>query len=500
MGLQPGEATTLTAVYGSVWYVAQNGGNDANGGAYPDEAKQTIKAALTNAVEGDVVKVYPGVYGEADGTMMQTKKIDSKTAEFYVASRVVVPGGVALESVEGAEKTFIVGRADPSAEAGAPDYGMGPGAVRCVLLNKDASISGFTITGGRADKYDGTRYDDNSESGGILGATCESCTVSDCIVSNNVADEGGFGMNCTFVRSRIVDNIGVTRHASRNCRFCGCYINRNRGGAMEHVRLLDSCTIGPTSRNTADTKDVAFLQYPSVGGKFVNSILLAKISALASADYCYSVTNCVLLASEEDELQNAPYYAPAYDHCAFVAQASDVGLDADFRPVPGVTTNAVLDAVTPTFDAMSLAGTVGANDVIGVPRVMNGVRDLGAFEGDWRPRYSSDIGGRAQVVEASPDVVEANGKVTIPDGSKIVFTLNNKSAAAKEYALNVTVTDGTLSVLLDGETVTVTDATDIRLAVPAGVHSVTVALDGETTDVATIQSLRSQSGVLLIMR
>ena len=505
LDVQPGERKTLTAVYGTVWYVKQTDGDDANSGAYPDAAKQTIKAAATNAVSGDVVKVYPGVYGEADGAVKHTTPMNKDTDEIRIPTRVVVNAGVTIEAVEGAEKTFVVGQSDPDVSTAYPVFGLGPKAVRCVILEKNATIKGFTITGGRVDKAEEVGgkpvYDDNFDCGGILCRSRGTCLVVDCVVSNNVADEGGFGMDCTFVRSLIVANIGVRRPASRRCDFYGCYLDDNSGGNMEHVMALDSCTVGPTCWNEAHSKEITAIQYPTKGGSFRNSIVLAKSiwQNTQTASYLYAVTNCVFLESTRSALEDDGEHA-ALGNCTFIANAAAAGLDENFRPVPGQTIAEILDAVTPEYEAMTDASTLAAYDASGVPRVLNGARDLGAFEGDWRPRYSSDIGGRAQVVEASPDVVEANGKVTIPGGSKIVFTLNNKSAAAKEYALNVTVTGGTLSVLVDGESVEFSDAANIVLPIASGTHRVDVVFAGEKPDTAIIQSLRNQSGMMLFVR
>ena len=506
LGVKPGERKTLTVVYGTVWYVKQDGGDDGNSGAYPDAAKQTIKAAATNAVSGDVIKVYRGTYGESDGTMKHTKRISTATKEIRIPSRVVVNAGVTIEAVEGPEVTFIVGRADPDASTAYPTFGLGPNAVRCVVLEDDATIKGFTITGGHVDKapeIDGDyQYDDNSDCGGILGRTMERCAVVDCVVSNNVADEGGFGMYCRFIRSVIVGNVGVNRPASRTCAFYGCFLDNNDNGSMEHVSVIDSCTIGSTCWNADHTKnDVSVLRYPTKGGSFRNSIVLAKtiVKNDKPEKYLYAVTNCVFRESVRSVLDNDGEHA-AVGNCTFIADVAAAGLDEDFRPVPGRTIPEILDAVTPEYEAMTDASTLSSSDIAGVPRVLNGARDLGAYEGDWRPRYSSDIGRRATVTEASPDVVEQDGKVTIPGGSKIIFTLTNTARDVCDYALNVAIEGGVLVVSVDGEPVTFELTSDIRLSIPTGTHAVSVALDGEKSDLARIQSLRSQMGLIMLFR
>lgn len=506
LGVKPGERKVLTAPYGTVWYVKQDGGDDGNTGAYPDLAKKTIRAAATHAVAGDTIRVYPGTYGDADGTMIQLTNIDSGTGA-YLRSRVVVADGVTLESVEGAAVTSIVGASDPEPE---DDYGSGSNAVRCVVLGANAVLRGFTITGGRTDisrrvnDKGGPVYDDNCEAAGILARGTRTATVEDCVVSNCASGRGAAGMYCRFVRTRILNCLGLDRPpAGRGCAYIGCLIDGCRGGTqcIEWFYGFDSCTIGTNNYANLDpsltTKSTAF-SYPNKGYPLMNSvILLNRIqlgSGMTSEDL--QVSNCVFIAGggSTDPQTVVPEEYRAY--CTFLSKATDAGLAADYRPVIGVTTNAILDAVTPEF----ATDAFGTNDLTGAQRVMNGLQDVGALEGDWRPRYSKDIGRRATVTEASPDVVEQNGKVTIPGGSKVVFTLTNTAQDVCDYALNVAVEGGVLAVSVDGEPVTFESMSDIRLPIPTGTHAVSVALAGEATDVATIQSLRSQIGLMMILR
>ena len=190
-------------------------------------------------------------------------------------------------------------------------------------------------------------------------------------------------------------------------------------------------------------------------------------------------------------------YDIAATNC-LVCKRAAAKVDEDLRPLPDAEGPAV-DKVTGEYATMS-GNDIGATDASGSQRVMNGARDIGALEADWRPCYGRDIGGRAKVAEVSPAVVEVEGKVSVPGGSRIAFDLNNRRPTAGEYLLSVAVGGGTLSVTMDGEPVAFEDASDIRLAVEPGEHRIAVALTGESTDAAVIQSLRNQSGALLLVR
>lgn len=506
LGVKPGERKVLTVAYGTVWYVKQDGGDDGNTGAYPDLAKKTIRAAATHAVTGDTIRVYPGAYGDADGTMIHSAKIDSGTPDVYLRSRVVIADGVTLESVEGAEVTSIVGASDPEPE---DDYGSGSNAVRCVLLGENAVLRGFTVIGGRTDISRRTNdkgspvYDDNCEAAGVYAKGTRASAVEDCVVSNCASGRGAAGMNCRFVRTRILNCLGLDRApAGRSCAYFGCLIDgcRGGGGGIEQFYDFSSCTFGTNNYAnlpaTDKTKATAFI-YPHEGYPLMNSVILANRIQLGSgAGIALEVSNCVFIAGGGSTDPRTVVPEGYRASCTFLSKADDAGLAADYRPVVGVTTNAILDAVTPEF----ATDAFGTNDLTGAQRVMNGLQDVGALEGDWRPRYSKDIGRRATVTEASPDVIEQNGKVTIPGGSEVVFTLANTTQDVRDYAFNVAVEGGVLAVSVDGEPVAFESASDIRLSIPTGTHAVSVALAGEATDVATIQSLRSQIGLMMILR
>ena len=83
---------------------------------------------------GDIVYAAPGVYDNGEAVVDGIKY------------RVSIPAGTKLISTGTRENTFLVGKADTTANA---VNGCGPDAVRCGYLAAGAEIHGFTITGGR---------------------------------------------------------------------------------------------------------------------------------------------------------------------------------------------------------------------------------------------------------------------------------------------------------------------------------------------------------------
>ena len=102
---------------GNTYYVdAENGDNGWDGSCAvhvdgTDQGpRQSLASVMALTVSGDVVYALPGVY--SNDTMTATEK-NNGNADVSVRCRVVVKAGVQLISTEGAEKTVIVGEADP---------------------------------------------------------------------------------------------------------------------------------------------------------------------------------------------------------------------------------------------------------------------------------------------------------------------------------------------------------------------------------------------------
>ena len=85
----------------------------------------------------------------------------------------------------------------------------------------------------------------------------------------------------------------------------------------------------------------------------------------------------------------------------------------------------------------------------------NGVRDIGALEADWRPRYTADISssGWLAVSDASPEVVESHGgRVRLDPGASLEAVWRATRAdgkLARTVAVRV-VGGGTLTLFSNG--------------------------------------------------
>ena len=389
-----GALTSVKAIYTNTWYVDCANGDDAKRGVSLAEAKATIRAATTNALSGDVIYVAPGVYGEAEGAQVASNA--------KIGNRVLLPAGVTLESLEGAERTFIVGAADPEADHSL--YGAGSNAVRCVhATGSGTHIRGFTITGGRTF----ATGDAVNSYGAAVYSSSQNAYVEDCIVSNNFGNYGTLNL-CRVIRCRVIGNRSVmakdadnvTASAGNTCYWYGCIIADNYGKAAVYLpKRVESCTIKQASSGSTQIL---------WGVKNKDTVPIYNSVLLSGSTYClYSATNC-MFRTDASTIVTA-YAADCYH--SVLTNAANMTVNADFRPVFG--SYAGIDAGDTKYCSSTI---LGDKDLYGNPRVMNGQIDIGAVEHDWRPAYGETLGRKITVTAASPEVVKTGDTLVIPSG------------------------------------------------------------------------------------
>lgn len=428
----------VQAVYTNVWY-ASPAGDDGAAGSYPDAAL-TLSGALSAAVGGDRVRALPGEY--AVGEMRQN-------ASCEIAARAVVPEGVTLESTSGAAATVIRGRAatvpDEPPTAGWDVRGMGADAVRCVFLNSGSTVKGFTLTDGFTRvKVGGTEISHvsaDTTGGGVkaMSGISVPAWVSDCVITNCAAYRGGGAMNVSVLRCVFVDNSSM--YFGSAASDCACYESLTRANVCPNGVV--NAGFSYCSRIDGCTALDALGGVSSASGVIVNTLVKGYFSA-GSAPVA-NIRNCVInrqkrLNPSEAALADAPM--------TIVADESEIALLDSGRPVIG--SNPAVDA----GDA-SQAEHQGDADLSGMQRVYNGVRDIGALEADWRPRYTAEISssGWLAVSNASPGVVESpGGRVRLDPGASLEAVWRAASAdgrLARTVAVRV-VGGGTLTLFSNG--------------------------------------------------
>ena len=234
----------------------------------------------------------------------------------------------------------------------------GGNVQNCVISGNSATNSG----GGVHIYYNGTLQDcmlkDNTAPLG--GGVC--CvvggTVKNCIVSGNSASSGG-GVHCQA--GTTVQNCAV----SGNTASAGGGVYCNSGGTVKN------CTV---SGNTASYRGGGV--YCLSGGALVNTIIYFNSNGVSpnvgTNGTGMSFTTC----------------------CTTPAAAGTGNIASDPKFVNAATGNYRLQTNSPCIDAgFNEAWMVGATDLDGKPRVLNGTADIGAYEAGFTITASADVNG-----------------------------------------------------------------------------------------------------------
>ena len=412
----------IEALYQPHWYVSESG-DDANTGFTPKTAKKTLAAAcsIADLEDGDTIHAAAGTYAE------QSVLIDGHE----IRSRVSVRSNTTLVADDGPECTFIVGEPASGTVDGDETRNCGERAMRCVYLNANATIKGFTLTGGRTRCRTGNYYSSDDSGGGILGVNSSSCVGENLIISNNASYRGGAGRYVTLKKCRIYDNLGFNKGAvGSESAFFSCVADNNIGpDQVYYYRGIADCTFG--ANNIMRNGDVSLLPgEPSKTGYVSNTITRCK----AEATNVYMRTYCTQVNGTKEASG------------LIVVDESNLQLDDELRPIIGK--NVAIDqavgdvAAVPNIDY----------DVLGGKRVYNGARDCGALEADWRECYGNDISSRFTVQSVSSDVVEhPNNIVRVPAGALLEGAFHFNGSQALDVYFSFVVSEGGNAKLIIGE-------------------------------------------------
>jgi hypothetical protein len=190
-------------------------------------AATTIQDAVDFAQPGDIVLVTNGVYGSG-----------GRPYNGGVTNRVLVTQpGVTIASVNGYSSTIIEGAKDPNAPSG-----RGPLAVRCCFLaTNGVSLTGFTLHGGSTASDPGLIPPNNLGGGAAsLGlpwtefsaysSNLTDARVANCLISSNLALNGGGAVYLNLVNCILSDNIAAQEGgATYNCYLTNCTVSQNFG-------------------------------------------------------------------------------------------------------------------------------------------------------------------------------------------------------------------------------------------------------------------------------
>jgi parallel beta-helix repeat protein/predicted outer membrane repeat protein len=220
-------------------------------------AATNIQDAVDTAFGGGLILVSNGVY-QTGGRVLYGS----------LTNRVVINKSITVQSVNGPAVTTIQGFQVPGTI-------NGDSAVRCVYLQNNAALIGFTVTNGATrDQVSGDSILERS-GGGIFCASTSSL-ISNCIVAGNACSwyaagvyagtlnggqilentnrngslgGGGGAAFSVLLNSTISSNYNNTAGGALSCNLSNCVINGNSAGGVYNC-VLNYCTLqGNTSIN-----------------------------------------------------------------------------------------------------------------------------------------------------------------------------------------------------------------------------------------------------------
>jgi hypothetical protein len=328
-----------------VHYVDLNSTNPTSPYTNWTTAATNIQAAVDAAIAGDEIVVTNGVYSTGE----RASDHDGTT------NRVTVDKPLSVRSVNGAPFTLI----------------DGGGAVRCVYLTTNATLSGFMLTNGFA-----------AGAGGGLWCESAGTLVSNCIIAGNRAGAEGLGggtfggtlVSCILSGNSALGFYGASGAArgagggAFNARLNNCTVSSNgsvfgggvSGGSLNNCILRGNHAAAP-SRIGGDTR-IGF------GGGANNSTL----------------NNCTLIDNYSADDGDGVYHAILYN-CIVMNAVSDSVLnscwvESDPLFVDYAHGDLRLQANSACINAGNNAFAPASPDLDGNPRIKGGTVDLGAYE------------------------------------------------------------------------------------------------------------------------
>ena len=289
---------SMTAATAEYWVDPVNGVDGALADGYGTQSKpfKTLQRPCNLAYGGQYTLVHA-----AEGTYDEGGKVYDSSASGCHTNRVCImeARNVRIKGA-GRGRSFIVGKSDTASEG--TRNGMGPAAVRCVLIDYDTygCVQGFTLQDGYSD-YSSGNDDNRRYSGGLYWAgrvDNRQHVLSDCELVGGKAFRGGVCYGGSLVRCIVRGHetpSWVYGGALRSCTVENCLFYGNNWGSSNAPDAGNVSFFGCTMTSDQGSP----VRHGSAALKMVNCLVLAggESSASSTANLA-NVTNSILWGYE----------------------------------------------------------------------------------------------------------------------------------------------------------------------------------------------------------
>lgn len=235
------------SVWAATWFVKPGGTGTGTTNWANAAASTQLAAIIAGAASGDQV----WVVGSSSGVTYYPTTGASRTAAFTLKSGVAVYGGFAGTETLLTQRNYTTNLTILSGDIGTTGNNTDNSYHVVVSAGNTGTtiLDGFTITNGNAngsssttDNYNGVGFSGDEITGGGIMTYNTTVTVSNCIITNNVATGNGGGV---YSYGTTVTYTGCTfSYNNASVDGGGMLINANGGGGY----TMSSCTF---SHNTA---------------------------------------------------------------------------------------------------------------------------------------------------------------------------------------------------------------------------------------------------------
>ena len=352
-------------------------------------AAQNI-SAITNYVSKTGANVPPFVSWENAATNIQNAVDAASTGNlvlvndgtYYPESQIDVTKNITVKSLNGAEKTIV----------------DGGNTNRCFYINAGDTIDSFTITNGYSNEGGGVYC---RQGGTVVNSTISGnsdagvyCYLGGIIENSVVIGNSGYGVVCYSGGEVNYSTISKNSNGGVFCNYGGsvqnCAISENTGAnggginCNQKAKIKNSLIINNSANGNGGGIYMSTPVASAINITFANNTV-AKNSAVSMGGGIYSTKpiesfNSIIYdntASADPQINNnvVTYYCCVEDgnlSNSSITNNPDFYSDVNFHFIDG----------SPCIDAgTNLPGIFSEKDLDGNPRVLEGIVDIGCYEG-----------------------------------------------------------------------------------------------------------------------